>query len=170
MSFARLIVIYLLLGLAVYGFVKRDRILALFAKDPAPEVLVVATRPSMEPATPALTRPPAPPTDAPDAPFDRRKTLEKARQAYWGEDSAAAIAGYEAILAQDPQDIDALGELGNLYYDQGAYDRAAPLFARVADLALEQGDRTLALSMIAILQQIDPASGKALQARFDARQ
>ncbi|MCK7494780.1 MAG: tetratricopeptide repeat protein [Comamonadaceae bacterium] len=45
--------------------------------------------------------------------------LTKARQAFATGDVQGAINGYQALVAQNPNDINALGELGNVYYTTG---------------------------------------------------
>ncbi len=200
MPFVRLFAIYVLVGLAVFAFFKRDRIVELFANPesevalpavpvvpkpvattPAPvaEPLVEADTSELAAPTNTLTQPvaapltepvAAPEPSTPVAVADLPARLQQARQAFWQGDIAQAEATYKALAADFPDSVDVMGELGNLYYNRGRMGEAAVYFARVGDMALDAGNTTQVLSMMGILQQIAPDKAADLRARFDAAQ
>ncbi len=189
MPFVRLFAIYLLVGLAVFAFFKRDRIAQLFTQPetgvtlpPVPVMVPAAPQPARAavvavPATAAVA-PLTPPVAA--APSTSGATipaggglaagLQAARQAYWRGDLAGAEEQYKALLAAFPAEVDVRGELGNLYYSRGRYDEAAVYYGEIGDIALRAKNMTLALSMMGVLQQIAPQKAADLRARFDAAQ
>ena len=90
-----------------------------------------------------------------DAVDSARRMIIDARLAFHRGDQDAAIASYEALIEQQQDHFDALGELGNIYYLQRDWKRAADAWYRAALAMLDQGDRMRAGEMVSLLRPID---------------
>jgi hypothetical protein len=124
------------------------------ATDKAPEVA-------------AATAPAA--SQAAAAPAASEDQLMKARQAYASGNVAASIAGYREILSKNPQDVNAMGELGNVLYTIGHTGEAARLFYGVALNAIQQGQLQQAEALVHVISEGDPTAASELEHRlFDA--
>ena len=101
----------------------------------APDVPPVADAPeeavAAEPATPAVEET-AVSTVAPadTAPEDRsaNQILADAREAFWLRDHATAESHYQQLIAAQPDNPDGYGELGNMYFSQGEWEKAASAY------------------------------------------
>ncbi len=71
-------------------------------------------------------RPPV--VSEPMIPVTRDQLLQQARRAFWNGDFEGAEAIYMTVIAQQPGDPDAFGELGNLYEAMGKADQALDAF------------------------------------------
>lgn len=68
------------------------------------------------------------------------EAMQTARDAFAAGDTQAAIAAYQDILLQDPDNLDARGELGNVLFAAGRNEDAAKAFYDVAIRMLQRGD------------------------------
>lgn len=93
---------------------------------------------------------------------------DAARRAYNLRDIPWAIHYYRQHLAKMPRDRDALGELGNLYYQSGNLPVAAGLFYDAARLLLDQGKRDAASRLLLAVSEGNPALANDLYARLSA--
>lgn len=93
---------------------------------------------------------------------------DAARRAYNLRDIPWAIHYYRQHLAKVPRDRDALGELGNLYYQTGNLPVAAGLFYDAARLLLDQGKRDAASRLLLAISEGDPALANDLNTRLSA--
>ena len=189
MPFVRLIAIYIIVGLAVFAFFKRDALMALIS-GPEAEVVIAAepATPTPEPATerdmaqptpeplPAPTPAPAAepvfaPTDTaipqPTDPQDMETRLGEARQAFWSGDAVTAEFLYKGLSNDFPNEVTVIGELGNLYYNTGRMTEAATQFHAVGLLSLEAGNTGQTMAMIGVLQSIAPDLAADLKTRVD---
>lgn len=89
--------------------------------------------------------------------------LAEARRAFWSRQFDRAIATYRALIEQQPQNPDYLGELGNIYYNLNRFDRAAELFERAGLLLVEQGDLERARQLLPALSSLDRDRGQRLR-------
>lgn len=104
-----------------------------------------------------------------------KNELDAARVAFGRGDLTAAVAAYSAVVKAHPDDIDAQGELGNVYFNAGRLKDAAssfhaaallmvtagdPVRARLLEPAIRTGDPALADDLIAVLAK-SAASGGA---------
>jgi len=191
MPFVRLIAIYILVGLAVFAFFKRDAVMALVKGPETEAVTEVVAEPEMAatetpvntPSEPVLTQPVAPepvaePVFAPTEPLaqptppsaDTMMTRwAAARQAYWDGKGDEAEALYVALATDFPSEAAILGELGNLYYNSGRTADAANQFHAVGLLVIATGNRAETAAMIGILQSIAPDMAADLKARADSQ-
>ena len=93
---------------------------------------------------------------------------DAARRAYNLRDIPWAIHYYSQHLAKVPRDADALGELGNLYYQTGNLPVAAGLFYDAARLLLDRGKRDAASRLLLAVSEGNPALANDLYARLSA--
>ena len=187
MPFVRLIAIYIIVGLAVFAFFKRDALMALIS-GPETEATVaaepVAAAPAPEPViSQPVPEPQAAPTPAPAAdpvfapadtavpqstnPQDMDARLGEARQAFWSGDAVTAEFLYKDLANDFPGDATVQGELGNLYYNTGRMAEAATQFHAVGLLALQAGNIPQAMAMFGVLQSIAPDLAADLKTRVD---
>lgn len=182
MPFVRLIAIYIVVGLAVFAFFKRDAIMALIngpeietvnvgeviaTRNEAPVTSSPAAAPSQQtaekPAPMFVTdeptiQPPTPPITEIQEPSDTMEArVAAARDAFWSGDMDKAEAAYRALATDFPEDSTIAGELGNLYYNSGRHADAANQYYTVGLLALKAGNTTEAMTMIGVLQTLSPA-------------
>ncbi|PCJ76934.1 MAG: hypothetical protein COA53_01605 [Rhodobacteraceae bacterium] len=184
MPFVRLIAIYIIVGLAVFAFFKRDALMALISGSEAEVVMVaepvaepVIVQPVAEPLpTPIVEPAPTPaaepvfaPVDMvpprPANPQDMNARLGEARQAFWDGDAVTAEFLYKGLANDFPTEAMVKGELGNLYYNTGRMTEAATQFHAVGLLSIEAGNTAQMMAMIGVLQSIAPNLAADLQAR-----
>ncbi len=182
MPFVRLIAIYIIVGLAVFAFFKRDALMALIS-GPEAEVVMVAepvaelviAQPVAEPLPTPIAEP-APaaepvfaPADTatpqPANPQDMNARLGEARQAFWDGDAVTAEFLYKGLSNDFPAEATVKGELGNLYYNTGRMTEAATQFHAVGLLSIDAGNTAQMMAMIGVLQSIAPNLAADLQAR-----
>ena len=94
--------------------------------------------------------------------------LSSARQAFWARDYEAAERDYRALLALDGGNPDYHGELGNLFFSSGQWDKAAEAYGSAVELLLADGRYDRAANLIRIVQGLDPDRARELQAQLDA--
>jgi tetratricopeptide (TPR) repeat protein len=63
---------------------------------------------------------------------ENRISLQAARQAYWQGRLDDAVQIYQTLVKQAPGDPNALGELGNVYWQQGKQDAAFEVYFAAA--------------------------------------
>jgi hypothetical protein len=136
----------------------------------------VATAPAAPPAAPppvaAPASPPAPasvaaPAPAPaPAPAAKTASVTEARAAHARGDVAGAIALYEAVLVERPDDAGAAGELGNVLWSAGRTREAATAYHRAALALIAAGRAGEARALVAPIRQGDPSLGADLDGRL----
>jgi Flp pilus assembly protein TadD len=103
------------------------------------------------------------------APAGTEDQLMKARQAYASGNVAAAIGSYREILSANPQDVNAMGELGNVLYTIGNTAEASRLYYGVAVNAIQEGRIGQAEALVQVISEHDPTAANELEHRiFDA--
>lgn len=98
----------------------------------------------------------------------RNAYRDAARRAYNLRDIPWAIHYYRQHLEKVPRDADALGELGNVYYQTGNLPVAAGLFYDAARVLLDRGKRDAASRLLLAVSEGNPALAKDLYARLPA--
>lgn len=102
-------------------------------------------------------------------PAASKDQLMKARPAYASGNVAAAISSYREILSKNPQDVNAMGELGNVLYALGNTVEASRLYHGVAVNAIQEGRIGQAEALVQVISEHDPSAANALEHRiFDA--
>ena len=66
--------------------------------------------------------------------------MDAARSAFARGDVSQAISLYQNLLAQKPDDVDALGELGNVFLSAGRLQEAAGAYYETAVRLARAGD------------------------------
>ncbi len=89
--------------------------------------------------------------------------IKEARLAYLGGDYEASIASYEKAISQDKENFDALGELGNVYFNQGDMQQAADAYYRAANIMVGQGQLRRAASLVLFLSTVDEEKAEKLK-------
>jgi TolA-binding protein len=92
--------------------------------------------------------------------------LDQARDAYASGDVDGAVAAYRAYLKQNPADVDAYGELGNVFYSVGDLDNAAHAYYDAASRLIEQKQMDRANELIPLVGQGNLELANDLTARM----
>lgn len=116
-----------------------------------PAEMVPAEQPAPVAAMPAEVQ-----ADAPAS------SIAEARQAYWDRDLEAAIAAYQRVIAQEPDNADAHGELGNVHFARRDAAAAAQAFLDAGLLLSKQGQQEQAASLVSVLLRLDSEKAAAL--------
>ena len=96
--------------------------------------------------------------------------LAMARDAFAAGDINGAVAGYREIIAANPNDIAARGELGNVLYTVGAVSEASQSYFEAASLAIEQNQIEVAEALFPAIIEGNPMLASALNDKlFDAQ-
>lgn len=98
------------------------------------------------------------------------EVLAKARQAFAMGDVQGAINGYRELLAKNPNDLGAMGELGNVFYTTGWIPQATQTFFETANLAIAQNRPDVAEALLPVIIESNPMLAGELQDRlFDVQ-
>jgi tetratricopeptide (TPR) repeat protein len=92
--------------------------------------------------------------------------LFKAREAFAAGNVDGAIAAYKEVLAKNPGNTDAMGELGNVYYMTGRANEAAQSYFDAASKSLEQNRPEVAQALLPAIGQGNPALAMELQQKL----
>ncbi len=130
----------------------------------APATTVVAAEKPT--AVPAPGKQPAPPATVTRQTIKPSDYLRGAREAFAAGDSAWAIYYYSVYLEQKVTDIDVWGELGNVYYLEGEFDKAAKAYFNVANLLIDRGQTSRALELIPVIEEGDAGLSAAIYQRL----
>jgi len=93
-------------------------------------------------------------------------TLTQARQAFATGNVKGAVDGYRELLAKNPNDIDALGELGNVLYTTGWIAEATQTYFDAANKALDQNKPEVAEALLPVIIRGNPMLASQLQNRM----
>jgi tetratricopeptide (TPR) repeat protein len=97
---------------------------------------------------------------------DKGESLSQARAAYAKGDPDAAIDAYQDYLQSNPDDVDARGELGNVYYSQGNLTEAAQTYYDTASRLIEQKKLDRVHTLLPLIGQINPPLESDLMAKL----
>jgi tetratricopeptide (TPR) repeat protein len=128
---------------------------------PPPAAREEPSRPA--PAQLQMTAPPPPPA----APADTN-LLDKARASFARQDINGAINAYRDFLIQTPNDVNALGELGNVYFSVGRQHDAAEVYYDAALILLTKNDPEHATLIATAIRQGNPQLADDLLRRINA--
>ena len=92
--------------------------------------------------------------------------LTQARQAFASGNVQGAVSGYREVLAKNPDDIDAMGELGNVLYATGWIAQAAQAYFDVANKAIDQNKPQVAEALLPVIIRGNPMLASQLQDRM----
>ena len=100
------------------------------------------------------------PANANIPPFARtlgdEDTLSSARGAFAAGDINAAVDNYRSLIARNPDNVAAYGELGNVLYTVGNLPAAAQAFFAAASKAIEQNQLAIAESLLPAVIEGNP--------------
>ena len=85
-----------------------------------------------------------------------------ARKAFYRRDYDASIAAYKQLIANNKDNFDAYGELGNVYFTKGDMELAAEAYYQAATIMVSQGQNQRAASLIGFLASVDAEKAKKL--------
>ncbi len=85
-----------------------------------------------------------------------RQTWQQARLAAWKGEFATAIGHYRVLVAQQPDNFDAYGEMGNVLLNSGDREGAAEAYYRAATLINNSSHRMMAWHLLNVLAWLAP--------------
>ncbi len=91
-----------------------------------------------------------------------RQLFIDARKAFYRRDYDASIAAYKQLIANNKDNFDAYGELGNVYFTKGDMELAAEAYYQAATIMVSQGQNQRAASLIGFLASVDAEKAKKL--------
>jgi hypothetical protein len=127
---------------------------AVHATNPADVVAGVPTQP---PLASTLDHDPVghvPPAVA--SPPGVEERLNMARSAFAAGDIDAAVEGYRMLIANNPDNVAALGELGNIFYAIGMMPAAAQAYFDAASKAIDQNQFDVAENLLPAIGEGNP--------------
>jgi tetratricopeptide (TPR) repeat protein len=96
------------------------------------------------------------------------KILAAAREAYWLRDYAVAELKYEELIAFDPDNPDGYGELGNMYFSQGDWDKATASYYEAGLRLAAQGLFDRARQLVEVIRGLNGGQGDDLEQQINA--
>lgn len=93
-------------------------------------------------------------------------SLSHARQAFWERDLVKAERLYRVITSTDEANIDAWGELGNIYYMQARWQEAANAYAEVTLRLIEKKDMPQAAYFHNLVTRMDRGQSERINERL----
>ncbi|HUT41153.1 MAG TPA: tetratricopeptide repeat protein [Gammaproteobacteria bacterium] len=114
--------------------------------------------------------------DVPATPVQARKTpavtpyrvLAAAREAYWLRDYAAAEQKYQELIALEPGNPDGYGELGNMYFSQGDWDKASASYFEAGTRLAAQGMYDRARQLVEVIRGLNGGQAGDLEQQINA--
>ena len=89
--------------------------------------------------------------------------LAAAREAYWLHDYAGAEANYLRLAAQEPENPDSYGELGNMYFTQGKWEQAADTYFEAGKRLVESGHIVEAQTLVNVIRGLNGSQADKLK-------
>ena len=93
--------------------------------------------------------------------------LALARQAYWDQRYDESVARYRRLIDQSPDNVDYIGELGNVLYTVNDYRLAAQTYYQAASILLEQGQPAQARKLLSPITAMDRQLGDKLREKLN---
>ena len=94
------------------------------------------------------------------------QSIGAARDLFAKGNVSEAIAAYQAVLKASPDDADAWGELGNVYYSAGRLPDASRAYFEAATRLLDKGDAARAQALLPAVKANAPALADELERRL----
>ena len=130
---------------------------------------VAASAPAAVTGSAATQEPAAAPSAAVAQAESPYKLLAAAREAYWLRDYATAEQKYQAMIDLDPQNPDGYGELGNMYFSQGKWDRAAEVYFEAGKRLADEGLFTESRQIVDVLRGLQGPQADELEQYIAAK-
>lgn len=134
--------------------------------DTPPEPGLAANASTDAPSSPALQVEPT----APAAPVPPLVIWHAARAAVWQGDLDGAVAHYRQLIAVQPDNFDAYGEMGNVLLAQAKVAAAIEAYTAAARLIHQAGHLPMAYRLADVVAEMDEEQGRALFSEFSASQ
>ena len=96
------------------------------------------------------------------------RVLAAAREAYWLRDYAAAEQKYQELIALDPGNPDGYGELGNMYFSQGDWEKASAAYYEAGTRLAAQGMYERARQLVEVIRGLNGGQAGDLEQQIDA--
>lgn len=96
--------------------------------------------------------------------------INKARHAYWQNRYQESVSYYQQAIKLMPDSPEGYGELGNVYYTQGEWDKSGENLYQSAIRLLDQGRADKAHSMLLIIRGLKHERADDLEQRLQALQ
>lgn len=92
--------------------------------------------------------------------------IEQARMAYQSGDSDKSIDLYKKLIDLDPDNPNAYGELGNVFYTKGEWKQAGEAYYEAALRLLSTGQSGQVLYLYRVIYGLDPESAEKLRSQM----
>lgn len=89
-----------------------------------------------------------------------------ARQAFYKRDYEQSEKSYLWVIDNTKDNVDAYGELGNVYFNQGKRQEAAQAYFDAASILVRRGEKLRARSLMGLLRRLDAARAEELQKKL----
>jgi Tetratricopeptide repeat len=93
--------------------------------------------------------------------------LASAREAFWLRDYVAAEQQYNKLISIDPDNPDGYGELGNMYFSQGEWDKASAAYFNAGVRLLNQGLVDDAQQLVEVIRGLNGSQADELQQKVN---
>lgn len=148
------------------GLIYPNQVL-MIDRSPAQSGMMAPGLRPMTPAVPANTNAkPAPVRNTARALPEPADYLDGAREAFAAGDTAWAIHYYTTYLERKKNDVDVWGELGNVYYLEDDFAKAAKAYFNAANLLIDRGQTAYAMELMPVIEEADPSLAAALYKRL----
>ena len=91
-----------------------------------------------------------------------------ARKAFYQRKYALSEQNYQKVIDSTEDNVDAYGELGNVYFNQGKKEQAASAYFEAAAILVRKGQVNRARSLMGLLRQLDKSIAGELQKLIDS--
>jgi hypothetical protein len=93
--------------------------------------------------------------------------LASAREAFWLRDYVAAEQQYKELINLDPANPDGYGELGNMYFSQGEWEKAAAAYFDAGVRLLDQGMFSEAQQLVEVIRGLNGTQADELEQKIN---
>ncbi len=97
-----------------------------------------------------------------DSEIEHSESINDARQAFWSRDLPKAERIYRTLTSAADANINAWGELGNIYYMQARWKEAANAYTEVALRLIEKNELQQAAFFHRLVSQMDRAQSERI--------
>ena len=91
-----------------------------------------------------------------------------ARKAFYQRKYALSEQNYQKVIDSTEDNVDAYGELGNVYFNQGKKEQAASAYFEAAAILVRKGQIYRARSLMGLLRHLDKSKAGELQKLIDS--
>jgi hypothetical protein len=93
-------------------------------------------------------------------------TLDKARLAFTNGDLQGSLAAYKEYIARNASNLDARGELGNVYYVSGNFQEAAQTYYDLSKMLIDQKQLDMVPALLPVIAQVNPSLADELMQKM----